>query len=268
MKFYHRTSKYSGWYFAIIEKARSENRSKKNGYFENHHIHPKCFGGGNEKPNLVLLTAREHLVCHRLLIRMFYENTPGWCSMIFALKRMIDFGEKHKGHRTSIIKSRHFEERRRLHGRAMRIKMTGKKHTAEARKKMSAAKKGVSLTEEHTQNIAASLKKTLSTPEQKAKMSAERKGRIHSEQRRSRTAESMKKVWAARQAAKGPRPDVLPGRNTPEEKMMLKRHLLSVRQKGKGPRYIPNEEQRKARSATMSRVWAERRSLTCRHESA
>lgn len=29
--------------------------------------------------------------------------------MVFAFKRMIDFGEKHKGNRTPIIKSRHFE---------------------------------------------------------------------------------------------------------------------------------------------------------------
>lgn len=261
MKFYHRTSKYSGWYFAIIEKARAQNRSKKDGYFENHHIHPKCFGGPNKKPNLVLLTAREHLVCHRLLIRMFYENTPEWCSMVFAFKRMIDFGQKHLGQRTQIIKSRHYEERRRLHGQAMRIAMTGKKHTASAKRKMSQAKKGIQLNASHKASISASLKEALSSPEQKAKISAERKSRIHSEQRRMRTAESMKRVWAERRAAKGPKPDVLPGRNTPEEKKALSKHLVSISQKGKGPRYIPTEEQRKARAETMRLVWAKRKGL-------
>lgn len=261
MNFHHRTSKYSGWYFSIIEKARAQNRSKKYGYFENHHIHPKCFGGSNKKSNLVLLTAREHLVCHRLLIRMFYENTPEWCSMVFAFKRMIDYSSTHLGQRSSVIKSRHFEERRRLHGQAMRITMTGKKATAETKAKMSRAKKNIPLDAAHRAAIGVSLKETLSSPEQKAKISAERKNRIHSEQRKSRTSESMKKVWLQRRAAKGSVPDVLPGRNTPEEKKALARHLISMSQKGKGARYTPTEKQREARAEAMRLVWAKRKGL-------
>ena len=261
MKFYHRTSKYSGWYFAIIEKAKSQNRSKKDGYFENHHIHPRCFGGPNKKPNLVLLTAREHLVCHRLLIRMFYENTPEWCSMVFAFKRMIDYGVKHLGQRAPIIKSRHFEERRRLHGQAMRIRMTGKKHTAEAKAKMSRSKKGTTLDADHKASIAASLKAALSTPEQRAKISAERSTRRLTPEQRIKRAETVKQIWAKRALEKGPKPDVLPGRNTPEEKKALMKHLVSLSQKGKGPRYVPTEEQRKARAETMRLVWAKRKGL-------
>lgn len=200
MKFYTRTSKYSGWYFAIIQKARSQNRSKKDGYFENHHIHPECFGGRKTKNNMALLTAREHIICHRLLIRMFKPKTKKWTSMVFAFKRMIDASAKHQGERQSVINTRHLEERRRLHGLAMSIRMKGKKMPDHVRKAISKANTGRVLTDEHRASIGATLKKTLSTPEQKAKISAERKSRVHSEQRKQRVAESMRRVWAERKA--------------------------------------------------------------------
>lgn len=62
-------------YNKIIQKALSLNRKKGNGaYFERHHIIPKCLGGSNLKENLVLLTAKEHYICHLLLIYMYPEN--------------------------------------------------------------------------------------------------------------------------------------------------------------------------------------------------
>lgn len=39
-------------------------------YYESHHIIPRVLGGGNEKSNLVLLTAREHFIAHRLLSKI------------------------------------------------------------------------------------------------------------------------------------------------------------------------------------------------------
>lgn len=63
-------NKYRKWYFTIIHKASQQKRSRKQGYFEKHHIVPKSLGGSNEKENLVLLTAREHFVCHLLLTHM------------------------------------------------------------------------------------------------------------------------------------------------------------------------------------------------------
>ena len=64
-------SKYSKWYMNIVENACSKNRNKQNSYFENHHIFPKCMGGNNKKSNLVLLTAKEHFICHLLLVKIF-----------------------------------------------------------------------------------------------------------------------------------------------------------------------------------------------------
>jgi len=40
-------------------------------YYERHHIVPKCIGGSSNKFNLVLLTAREHVLAHYLLCKIF-----------------------------------------------------------------------------------------------------------------------------------------------------------------------------------------------------
>lgn len=66
---------YKKIYESIIEKANSENREKGNGiYYESHHIVPKCLGGSDTKDNKVLLTAKEHFVCHKLLTRIYLDN--------------------------------------------------------------------------------------------------------------------------------------------------------------------------------------------------
>jgi hypothetical protein len=66
---------YQKIYNDIIEKARSENRIKHIGtYYENHHIIPKCLNGIDEKENRVLLTAKEHYLCHKLLIFIYPNN--------------------------------------------------------------------------------------------------------------------------------------------------------------------------------------------------
>ncbi|MFY8211415.1 MAG: HNH endonuclease signature motif containing protein [Candidatus Nanopelagicus sp.] len=60
-------NKYTKVYNKIIEK--SKNRAIF-GYKENHHIVPRCLGGGDNKENLAALTAREHYIVHVLLVKM------------------------------------------------------------------------------------------------------------------------------------------------------------------------------------------------------
>jgi hypothetical protein len=81
-------NKYTKTYYSIIHKARNELRNKKQGYFEIHHIIPKCapFCGSNKKDNLVLLTAKEHFICHMLLTKMC--DSEGKYKMICALNNM------------------------------------------------------------------------------------------------------------------------------------------------------------------------------------
>lgn len=60
-------NKYTNWYNLIINNAKLQLRKKKNGiYYESHHIIPNSMGGIEE----VLLTAKEHYICHLLLCKM------------------------------------------------------------------------------------------------------------------------------------------------------------------------------------------------------
>jgi hypothetical protein len=62
-------NKYSNWYFSIVENALSRGWSKKSApvYVESHHIIPQSIYKNNDT---VLLTAREHFICHLLLQKM------------------------------------------------------------------------------------------------------------------------------------------------------------------------------------------------------
>lgn len=67
---------YRKVYDDLINNAKLKNRIKldKNDqnyiYYESHHIIPKCIGG-KDKNNLVLLTAKEHYLAHKLLVRIY-----------------------------------------------------------------------------------------------------------------------------------------------------------------------------------------------------
>lgn len=78
-------------YENIIDRAENQNRVKtKDGQmFENHHITPKSVGGLNYKGNLVLLTPKEHYICHRLLVEI-YKKTPFSNKMYYAMWCMIN----------------------------------------------------------------------------------------------------------------------------------------------------------------------------------
>jgi len=67
-------------YNLIIKNCKKQKRkkylktNKRYIYYENHHIISKCLGGNNNKENLVLLTAREHFICHKLLTYIYKGN--------------------------------------------------------------------------------------------------------------------------------------------------------------------------------------------------
>ena len=64
---------YKKVYTDIIEQAISNGRVKSKLY-ENHHIVPRCMGGLDDNDNLVLLTPREHFICHHLLCKIYDED--------------------------------------------------------------------------------------------------------------------------------------------------------------------------------------------------
>lgn len=85
---------YKNIYYKIIENAKkeTENGNRCIGYFEKHHILPKSLGGSNEENNLVKLTAREHFICHWLLVKMYNKGTTERNKMLCALWRMNNNG--------------------------------------------------------------------------------------------------------------------------------------------------------------------------------
>ena len=88
-------NKYTKWYFNIIEKANKENRSKYKGvYYEEHHIIPRSLAGTDEYSNLVLLTAREHYICHLLLVKMV-KTKAYQVKMTYAFFRFKGYGNSH-----------------------------------------------------------------------------------------------------------------------------------------------------------------------------
>ena len=129
-------------YESIINNAKSENRvklrknQKKFIYYENHHILPRCLGGNNEKENLVLLTAREHFICHKLLTYINPKNRK----ITLAFFRLSYDNHNRK------ISSRDYTYAKKLmslngHNKKTKIKIStslkGKKHSIERRLKQS-----------------------------------------------------------------------------------------------------------------------------------
>ncbi len=76
---------YKKLYDNIIEN-RKNNPIK--GYKERHHIIPRSLGGIDSKENLVDLTAREHFICHYLLVKMYPKFSFEWYKMNHAFMMM------------------------------------------------------------------------------------------------------------------------------------------------------------------------------------
>lgn len=76
-------NKYTKCYYQIVNRAKTRLLE---GYKERHHIIPKSLGGNNDVENLVFLTAREHFICHMLLIKMTVGKDKQ--KMMFALWSM------------------------------------------------------------------------------------------------------------------------------------------------------------------------------------
>ena len=77
------TNKYSNLYYKIIATASKRVIPT---YTETHHIVPQSLGGTNEISNLVKLSAREHFICHWLLIKMTEGEERS--KMLYALNGM------------------------------------------------------------------------------------------------------------------------------------------------------------------------------------
>jgi len=115
---------------AIIKRAFSRNYI--DGYTEKHHVIPKSMGGGNDKSNLVTLTAREHYIIHWLLFKMHRNQ-----EMAFAWHRMT--------HGKASVKryvSHTFTYARKTRAAYVSAFLKGKSLTEKHKGRLSAAKSG------------------------------------------------------------------------------------------------------------------------------
>ncbi len=120
-------NKYTKWYNNIVLNA--QNRSKDPSiYYESHHIVPQCMGG----IETVLLTAREHFICHMLLTKMTDDRR-----MKYAAKAMTMHSEK----RQLKISSHTYAYVKRIHAESVSERLKDQPKSDEHKENMSHALK-------------------------------------------------------------------------------------------------------------------------------
>lgn len=168
-------NKYTLCYNTIIDKALNRDLDKSI-YTEKHHIVPKSLGGSNFKNNLVILSAKEHFVCHLLLTKMTEGKEK--LKMVYAAWAMANLATYNQ-HREKITGSSYARLREIVSAQHAKFR-TGKKHSEETKQKqrkpknfkdgisplsgisrlqsvkdkISSSKFGKSHTAEHTKNVA------------------------------------------------------------------------------------------------------------------
>jgi hypothetical protein len=156
-EFIFEPTKYSKYYFLIIECALKQSRTKLKKdnpsyvYYENHHILPeslfKNYSNLKENPwNSVLLTAREHYLVHALIWKHFKSlNHSNVYKMARAFNKM-RYGDKNQERYSSKL----YEYCKIHHKNETAI---GIPRTDETKEKISNSKKGKPFSDTHIANI-------------------------------------------------------------------------------------------------------------------
>ncbi|UGO50234.1 putative homing endonuclease [Morganella phage vB_MmoM_Rgz1] len=129
---------YKKIYDNLIKKGleRGLNKTKLDYYTERHHIVPRCLGGNDDTSNLVLLTAEEHFIAHRLLSKIYPSNYK-------IIMACIAMGMKSPTHERHYNKS--YGDARRKMAELQTGKgnpFYGKRHSQEFKDKLSSLYKG------------------------------------------------------------------------------------------------------------------------------
>ena len=163
---------------------------------------PKSLGGSNDKVNIVALTAREHFICHWLLIRIYPESN----SLSFAFWTMCNQKNKHQQSRYR-PSSRAYEEAKQASIRAQRgvpSGMLGKKHSEETRQKMSESrrrrpsKQHTPETKEKIRQARLGSKRSKETVEKQANAIRGRKKQPHTEETKLKISLARKKFYESK----------------------------------------------------------------------
>lgn len=193
-------NKYTKTYFQIIQKAKSENRSKEYSYFEYHHIIPKSLGGSNELFNLVLLTFKEHYICHRLLCKMT-NNKADTTKMKYALFKLGSINQHQSRNLSKLQILKCLEANRNASKTRNHKPMLGKSHSEETKQKIREKRKHQIITQETRQKISEANK--LTNESRAAKVSQSLKGRIKTPEHRAKLSIATTNSWAKRKEMVG-----------------------------------------------------------------
>lgn len=163
-------NKYTNLYNKLINRSVERNWKKASGR-ERHHIIPQSLGGSNDKNNLTYLSAREHFICHWLLIKMTEGEARS--KMLYALMGMRAMSENHQRYSSSVT-SRVYEKYRIEH--ALNHSTTMKQKNL-----VPWNKGGVVITDEHRANLVqAALQRAPKSEESIQKWKESRDGYKHS----------------------------------------------------------------------------------------
>lgn len=143
---------YEKIYNSLVEKAKQRglDKTQHEGYFEIHHIIPRCIGGSDDPDNLVMFTAREHFIAHILLWKIY----PHERGIIYAAKMMCTrLGGKWDSKLYEQLRF-DFSETQSEYLRGENHPMWGRKHSEETKKIMSEKAIGRKLSEETRRKIS------------------------------------------------------------------------------------------------------------------
>lgn len=173
--------KYSIWYNSIISRRRA-NPIPQEEYSETHHIHPRSLGGSDDRSNLVQLDAREHFICHWLLVKMTVGNDR--VKMIYALngmKRTNSHQHRYETKITARVYAKIREEFAKVHSEYMSGREAWNKGRKEDRPEVLAKiKEGCA-------------KRPAPSPESIAAAAEKRRGQKRSEDTKKKQSESAKR---------------------------------------------------------------------------
>lgn len=186
------TNKYSKTYFAITSNAKQRTTE---GYTELHHIIPQSMGGSNDKENLVELTAREHFICHWLLVKMTEGDDRS--KMLYALKGM-KAENKHQQRYHTKITARVYETYRIEHS-------INHSKVMKAKNLVPWNKGGVEITDEHRENLQNAARNRKIDPVKQALGQQKRIEKIKGQKRTNDTRKKMSNAHTGK--IKGPQSD-------------------------------------------------------------
>lgn len=186
---------YGAIYDRLIGRARGRVLI---GYYERHHVVPRCLGGPDDPDNLVGLTAEEHYLAHQLLVKIYPDHlgllSAAHVMTTTRLPGRIATNKLYGWLRRRMAVLQTGQKRPPEVGQKIAAKLQGKKLSPDRVARMSAVRKGRRLTKQHCRAIAeakAGYKQSpthleanrqarigkKASPETRAKMSAAQKGR-------------------------------------------------------------------------------------------